>query len=510
MAANVTHDLTEISLCELDDWDGGLGALDPDSFVQGANCLTITYTGAGLRAKTMKTISCVLTNKNIYGWLTFARLAMLMPTASGGIRFRIEDGTYFAEWYVGGSDSATSGWMCYTCNCGVHPDRHGTIEDTDDANEPNYGAITKVGWRVNLAIKGIVKWDAFRYGTTISINEGTEGVPATFEDIWTAENLTANKYGILYKFEGAYFVQGKINIGSTTSDTLTYFKDLNQVIMFRDNKVPVGFYEIKLQGKSGVSNKIFLGSDPGIGGCTIKAPSALKWKLTATDTNITEFGFYGCSLINASTIEGQAYSSVKKFKGSSFTGCGEVIVNTCIVTNCNFISSIGSAVLISSINHNTTSCNFINCAEGVKLDTYNASAYPFNALVFTNTTYHVNNTSGSTLTVGNSNGSNASTYTGTLVNFTGSVVLTMTVKNEAGGVIVDAWAYIDPTDESPFIMNKLTNASGVASETYTGSPVNNTRWRVRKYGYRAYKQLIDIGGSNINVPVTLVLDPQQF
>src|SRR4030042_2824120 len=394
--AAITHDLDIISLCEADDWDGGVGALDGDSQIQGNYCLTITYNGAGLRAVNMKTItSSVLTNKNIYGWLTFARLAMLMPTADGGIRFRVEDGTYFAEWYVGGSDSATSGWDCYTCNCGVHPDRHGTLPETDDANEPNYGAITKVGCRVNLAIKGIVKWDAFRYGTTMGINEGTEGVPATFEDIWTSENDGNNKYGILPKVEGVYFVQGKINLGSTTSDPLTYFKDSNQLIVFKNTKVPASYYEIKLQGKSGISNKIFLGSAPGIGGCVIKAPSALKWKLTATDTNVTEFGFYGCSLINASTVEGQAYSSTKTFTKTSFIACAEVLPYTGIVDGCNFISAPGRAIRISSASHHVTNSNFIDCKTAVHHDIGGAVGspleYDYDALMFTGATYHIEN-----------------------------------------------------------------------------------------------------------------------
>lgn len=51
--------------------------------------------------------------------------------------------------------------------------------------------------------------------------------------------------------------------------------------------------------------------------------------------------------------------------------------------------------------------------------------------------------------------------------------------------------------------------NGIASETYTGAPVTGTRWRVRKYGYKDFKQLINIAGSNIDLPVTLILDPQQ-
>lgn len=296
-----------------------------------------------------------------------------------------------------------------------------------------------------------------------------------------------------------------------TIDESTYFKDSNQVVIFQDIKgTPSGVYGITGQRYNSGSGttKIFFG-ESGIGGSVIKASSAMKFSVTMTDAGITEFGFHGCTFQNAATISLPAYNANKIVQNCSFIACAGVVVNTCTVTTCNFISSTAEAILISSISHNTTSCNFISCAVGVKLDTYNASAYPFNALIFTNTTYHVNNTSAQTLTVGNSNGSNASIYTGTLVNFTGSVQLTMTVKNAAGGVIVGAFAYIDDNDQSPFIMNTTTNSSGIATITYTGSPITGSRWRVRKYGYKDFKQLIDIAGSNISLPITLVADPQQ-
>jgi hypothetical protein len=89
------------------------------------------------------------------------------------------------------------------------------------------------------------------------------------------------------------------------------------------------------------------------------------------------------------------------------------------------------------------------------------------------------------------------------------IQLSMTVKNEANEPIVGAFAYIDPTDVAPYIMNTTTNSSGIATVSYGGGPVNNTRWRVRKYGYKNFKQILDIGGDNISLPVVLVIDPQQ-
>ena len=95
------------------------------------------------------------------------------------------------------------------------------------------------------------------------------------------------------------------------------------------------------------------------------------------------------------------------------------------------------------------------------------------------------------------------------MSFSTSIQLTMTVKDESASPIVGAFAYIDNNDESPYILNTTTNGVGVATVGYSGSSVNDSVWRVRKYGYKAYKQLIDIGSSNISIPITLVADPQQ-
>jgi hypothetical protein len=87
--------------------------------------------------------------------------------------------------------------------------------------------------------------------------------------------------------------------------------------------------------------------------------------------------------------------------------------------------------------------------------------------------------------------------------------LTMTVKDVNGVPIAGALAYIDNNDLTPFIMNKTTDVNGVASANYSGGTSAEARWRVRKYGFKDYKQLVNIGDFDTSLPVTLVADPQQ-
>jgi len=195
---------------------------------------------------------------------------------------------------------------------------------------------------------------------------------------------------------------------------------------------------------------------------------------------------------------------------NTFNGCGQIRSNM-EMRNLNILNStVTTGAYFWESTSNITKSFFVKNARAIQHSSAVGSPFSYDALLFSDNTYDVNNTSGSAISIGKSNGANPTTYTGSAVTFTGSINLTMTVKNEAGQVIVGAFAYIDNENQAPFIMNTTTNESGIATVGYTGSPVNGATWRVRKYGYKNYKQIIDIGSSNIGIPVTLVVDPQQI
>ena len=124
--------------------------------------------------------------------------------------------------------------------------------------------------------------------------------------------------------------------------------------------------------------------------------------------------------------------------------------------------------------------------------------------------FDVNNTSGGAITLALSGTSNGNSSQGSAVTFSSSSTLTLTAKDEAGSPINLAHAYIDDNNAAPFIMNKDTNASGVASTSWTGGSVVGATWRVRKYGYKPYKAIADVPASGSkDIPVTLIVDPQQ-
>ena len=126
--------------------------------------------------------------------------------------------------------------------------------------------------------------------------------------------------------------------------------------------------------------------------------------------------------------------------------------------------------------------------------------------------YDVNNTSGASVTFALSGTSNGNSYNpgGDVVTFSSSSTLTLTVKDESGSPINLAHCYIDDNNEAPFVMNQDSNASGIATTSWTGGAVTGATWRVRKYGYRPYTAIADVPASGSkDIPVTLIVDPQQ-
>ena len=505
MAIALTPLLTLISNCDTADWSGG--ALDTEKMRQGAACLAVKasavlsivykYDQGGAAGVDM-------TGQHFFVWMMST--STIETLANGGFRIYAEDKNgAWKEWYVGGSDNYGGGWQRFCASSGA------TAQNSSGTYDPLYHRY--LGVRFYTTGKSTVNncfWDFVHYGSGLKVTSAATDT-ITWQNIYDADNTAA--YGIVSKLRGLFFVQGRLEFGDTSTLDIS-FGDTSQIVIFQDSpRIASTLYQVVIQGRSGGTTKFVMGTksgESGVSGCILKSGGATKFSITATSTYITELKLYGCVLLDAGTISLPADATGREVLNCTFEACAKALVSTCIVKNCNFISSDADAILVSSTTFKTTYCNFINCPNGVEIDTYGVG-YSFSALIFSNTTYHVNNSCGQALTIGNANGSNASTYTGSTVTFTTSVQLTMTVKNEATPPqpIVGAFAYIDDIDESPFIMNTTTDGSGVATVLYQGSPVNNSRWRVRKYGFRNFKQLIDIGSSNISLPVTLAVDPQQ-
>ena len=516
MAGTVTPDLTTISLCEVDDWveSGGTDSLnDPLLFDarQGSYCIQ-NYGAAAANRGSDKTLASAtdLSDTTIYCWFAFSKV----PHATNPMRIIVTDAAgNWREWNIFTKATLPHlSWIAWALKTTV-------AYDAQSATAPNMTAITKVGWRMDAVIaKVYIYRDAWRFGTGLSIKAGTDASPAVLEDFYTADNDSTNAYGVIEKYNGVYYSQGQLKIGSTTAGDATYFKDLNQILIFKSIKGnPTGFYEIKRQGNATATTKILLGiksGTVGISGCVIKAFTE-KFKLTVSDTNITEFGFYACTLINADTITGQAYSTLKEFLSSTFTAGAEMLPGTGIVKDCKFISSPAEAVRMSSTSHNITNCVFISCSRAVHITV--AGPFSFSDLDFTGNTYDAKNISGVSVTVNYDQYCSPapSTYdpAGNTITFQASV--TLIVRHVKTGIEPTEYVSCAIYRKSDMvqIMNKDANVADdqnpgyyKASESWTQTGIV-VIVRARETGYLPFETELTIPAGGLDVSAIWIVDP---
>lgn len=471
----------------INDWSGA-PTLDSVEFIQGGGALSAKVSKATYVSDfTLASPPVNMTGKQAFVWMASIAGGGLETIGNGGIRIRLIDSSArIARWYVAGKDTWGGAWTCFM----IHADSEPTTKDSGwDKTAITAIGVTCITTRSSAYIN--FWWDAVRYGTYIGVKGGTEASPVTLDWLLTQEALVANKWGTCWRFEGLFLVQSKFKIGSTTSGEATYFKELGEVIIFPDRPVPVTFYDLTIQGNAGATTKVYFGEEiegRGVSGCTFRSAGTPKATITATDTNITDLGFYGCSFFDLSTIALPPYSATRKVLSCTFEKCAEVLPDTCIVQHCNFVGADDRALRFVATNCGDyiKTNNFINCPKAVHINL--AGTFLFDALMFSGNTYDIeNSTAGGDVYIDRTNDSNpdeakllnSGTPEGTITINPLSVYLTVDVEDAAGDPIRDASVAIYKTDMTQ-LMNELTDVNGRAQESFQYTADTDIIMRVRK------------------------------
>jgi hypothetical protein len=282
-------------------------AVSNDVFLQGSNAINARASSAtpGTIALYWDHLTTGTANldlsagAHVFAWIKCITLPSMENKVRGGIGVSISSTagvvkvgtdpwsgiTDSKQWFILGADSdPLSGWVCYV----VDP----TSTADYSTGTPLMSSVDRIGLRVGALQTvggGAVKpnniiWDAFRYGTGITVKDGTSGSPVAFEDLYSTDSTTANQWGIIGKNTGTYFLAGKINIGTAAQTAVTVLTDTNRVIVYRDQPVGAGFYEIVLAGAASFGTTLTLGSISGTltsSGCTIKGTGLTTRRLIA-------------------------------------------------------------------------------------------------------------------------------------------------------------------------------------------------------------------------------------
>jgi len=307
MPGTITTDLTLVNATggdaeSLTNWTttaawSGAPAVSGDVYLQGANAINARASSAtaGTIALYWDHLTTATANQDltttglhVFFWIKCFSMPAMELRVRGGIGVSISSTagvtavgtapwqgiTDSKTWFVTGSDDdPNQGWICHVVDPASTADfSTGTpVMSSVDRIGIRAGALQTVGG--GSVKSNPVIWDALRYGTGLTVINGTSGAPVTLADIYAADNATAAKWGILGKSGGIYFGAGKIRLGTTGQTAVTVFTDTGQVIVWRDQRVATGFYEINLQGSASFPTTLTLGAISGTltsGGCTIR------------------------------------------------------------------------------------------------------------------------------------------------------------------------------------------------------------------------------------------------
>jgi len=516
-----TTDLSSFNLTEATSgWTEFTGYIDPaastpqdgDDAIQGTYMVSQPFkVTLGSLACPVSTPAAPVTPGNVFLiWHKFDAGSLLQTYANAGVRIGI--GTLvgsFNMYNVGGSDVTPApygGWWNYAVDPTLTPN------STSGASGLRANTYSIVGALINLTATGPTrgnphKIDAIRYGRAEARFTGgalADGY-ATFAGFAAQNDAAANRWGLLQAIAGGYRWKGLMLVGSGTA---CQFVDQNTSVLVDDTRrVSAGFNKIEIRNNS----------------------SYLSW----TNVSVTAVGtvsrgqfqmiddppvaLTGCVFTDVGTFE---FRSNANISNTTFRRCGQIVQGSaafdgCLITESRSVyaqmivdnpDAIQNTQFVSAaVSHHAMQITSAGEFElyGVTFTSFQGSG-TVGAAVYNNTTSHVTlNITGGGAVPTYRNGAGATT------SMMLAITLRMTVLDANAAPVGGAYAYIDNNDIAPYIMNTTTDNSGIVQVGYSGDAVTGSRWRVRKYGYKPYKQLVDIGGSNINLPVTLVSDPQQ-
>ena len=199
--------------------------------------------------------------------------------------------------------------------------------------------------------------------------------------------------------------------------------------------------------------------------------------------------------------------------GATFTG-GNVAVNDYIYNEDDgSYAKVTALTDVNNLAHETLVGGTLN--DWSNGDNYSISpAITYTNLIFSGNDADVVNlaSGGDGLFISKGGTSNPASFTGGNVEFLGSVTITITVKNSAGTEIQNAQTGVFLTSDGTELINADTNASGVVTDSYTGSTPAEVKVWIRKASsgstrYKNYSSIQNITASGLLLDVTLVEDP---
>jgi hypothetical protein len=401
----LTPGFTVLSACDATTGWSGTNTVDSEFYKQGTAGLSAILRTVGLNARQF-TWSGNLTNTHIRLWFSYAAPGAINTKVNGGIRLHVVTSTGTIYWYLGGSDTYGGGWTLLTVD----------TSRTPDSGSGNLANVTAVGFTLNLisAPRNATNtwYDYLVYGNGMTITGGSTSDAVTLADIYNVDN--SNGYGAVQRINGVYFVSTNLTIGGSIN---TYVEDDGQIIVFEDQPVNADLYNITPIGSATTSFKMR--------NSVIKSASTnTRFDLILDNAGLNTLEFTGNTIANADAIR---FKSGQSVLGSVFQGCNQIqTAGASFENNTVRGSTDTNGALLWPDGSSVKNSSFSNNSRAIQINT--TGDKDFVGIEFSDNTFDINNTSGSSVVVNVSGGGTASgvTYTGSAVSVQSAATLTLT------------------------------------------------------------------------------------
>lgn len=470
--------------------------------------------------------------QHIYMWIHCPTLGLVDTLANTGLAIRIETtlDTDYRTFKIAGSDDTNGwngGWKCFV----IDPTKAGSVADTgayDCGNVRYFG--------VYISTTAIAKGDnifmsQIAVGSGLSI-KGTSLVG--WKDVVDYCTDYPNRaWGMFTEQDGIYFAQGMMTVGDTAQAANVSFKDSGRIIQFAKSEyygagaawvtsADIDYSGINVEDSAGFTtvfeDGVIVGADNGRSGSIFVGNSILDVSVDLYGgTNAASTSkLYNTTFKDCTGSINMGNDADHLFYGGTINACDQFDpVGAPKIRNCTFSETDNvDAALLWNENIDIEDCKFIanTLGAGIEMPGHVGSPYDYDDLLFSGNTKDVLNSSGNAITITKTDASNPTTSEGAAVTFSGSVTITVTVKDTDGIVIQDVQTAVYKTADRTELMNEDTNALGVATEAYTGATPVEVEVRCRKGSHPGtkYKNFSSVqnvvAGSGLSLAVTLEED----
>lgn len=331
-------------------------------FVQGSQAVSHKVSGSTRDEGIWFTISSAdLTgnaDKHVYVWAAMIDMAQLDGIAAGG--FYIIVGSSTSNWnkyFVSGSDVNDGRFTRYVVDITKTPSE-------TSATPATLTAVTLIGIGCKSAsITGKAEnlvCDRIDYGTGLAIEDGDSTTPASWDELFAADDNISNKYGIIQReANGTYTLIGGVRIGDGSgTKTSLWLDESGRTVAFKNPVYHNGtalvssvdaanLYKIEGAGNGTGTTDITFGSVVGSGddrrgllGGSIGTDGPQFTLDFETDiADLDTVNLYGMTLQGAGVAQ---FSSATKTDviGCTFVNCDEIQPNTCEFLNCTLVAPV--------------------------------------------------------------------------------------------------------------------------------------------------------------------------